>query len=313
MKKKLPFCIDVEMKMYHNKSFPLGIIKANIKDYDTWLSSKFINCVCRGNVFDSVEEDVWSVNEGLTFSQGMWLEPTAFSVKGFNLLEFNKNMLEKENYITGIYNEFYIPQKKSFNVSNFDHDYLIFGFDDEQKVFKSAGYLKNGDYSLFDISYDDYYQSVIGATSKKIGLNFYKIDSQFVPKIDIAAVKNKLRCYLESSLDENGNVYGVEVWERLAQYVINNDEIDIRYGRVYMEHHGVMLNRMKTFIKLGYNINDEIENKYFQIYSMTQRVHNMFLKYNLSPNKELQFRISDIIKRVTLDERRVIKQLVNNL
>ena len=26
----LPFCVDVEMRMYHNKAFPLGIIKANI-------------------------------------------------------------------------------------------------------------------------------------------------------------------------------------------------------------------------------------------------------------------------------------------
>ncbi len=56
-----------------------------------------------------------------------------------------------------------------------------------------------------------------------------------------------------------------------------------------MEHHGAILNRMKSFIGLGYSINDEIENKYFQIYSMTQCVHNMFLKYDLSSNiiKEL--------------------------
>lgn len=30
----LPFELDVEMRMYHNKSFPLGIIKANIDEYD---------------------------------------------------------------------------------------------------------------------------------------------------------------------------------------------------------------------------------------------------------------------------------------
>lgn len=36
----LPFELDVEMRMYHNKSFPLGIIKANINDYDIWLCKK---------------------------------------------------------------------------------------------------------------------------------------------------------------------------------------------------------------------------------------------------------------------------------
>mgnify|MGYP003379219240 FL=1 len=39
----LPFKLDVEMRMYHNKSFSLGIIKANINDYDIWLCNKLIN------------------------------------------------------------------------------------------------------------------------------------------------------------------------------------------------------------------------------------------------------------------------------
>lgn len=40
----LPFTIDVEMRGYHNRAFPLGVIKANISDYDIWLCNKLINC-----------------------------------------------------------------------------------------------------------------------------------------------------------------------------------------------------------------------------------------------------------------------------
>ena len=45
----LPFDIDVEMRAYHNKSFPLGIIKSNLSDYRVWLCNKLVNCVYRNS------------------------------------------------------------------------------------------------------------------------------------------------------------------------------------------------------------------------------------------------------------------------
>lgn len=41
----LPFTIDVELRTYHNTAFPLGAIKATIKDYEIWLCSNYINCI----------------------------------------------------------------------------------------------------------------------------------------------------------------------------------------------------------------------------------------------------------------------------
>ena len=40
------------------------------------------------------------------------------------------------------------------------HDYLIFGYDDENHVFKSRGYLSNQKYELFELKYDDYSNNV---------------------------------------------------------------------------------------------------------------------------------------------------------
>ncbi len=45
----LPFTTDVEMKAYQNKAFPLGAIKATIKDYNTWLCNKLIDCAYYAN------------------------------------------------------------------------------------------------------------------------------------------------------------------------------------------------------------------------------------------------------------------------
>ena len=38
----LPFSVDVEMRTFQNKAFPLGAFKANMPDYDIWLCNKLI-------------------------------------------------------------------------------------------------------------------------------------------------------------------------------------------------------------------------------------------------------------------------------
>jgi len=70
----LPFTIDVEIKAYHNKSFSLGIIKANIADYDVWLCNKLINCICdENNLIETIDDDLWSEKEGLTYIEFIYL------------------------------------------------------------------------------------------------------------------------------------------------------------------------------------------------------------------------------------------------
>lgn len=79
----LPFTIDVEMRAYHNRSFPMGIIKANIADYDVWLCNKLINCVCYGSdyILNTFENDIWSEKEGLTHTEIVSLKREEFNQK----------------------------------------------------------------------------------------------------------------------------------------------------------------------------------------------------------------------------------------
>lgn len=311
----LPFTLDVEMKMYHNKSFPLGIIKANIKDYDSWLCNKLINCICRPNYsFDCIEEDIWSMGDGLTFFQGMRLTPETFSVNGFNLIEFNKSMLSKGFYITGTYNEFYIPQKMPYKKADFNHDYVLFGYDDEKKVFKSAAYLDNEIYSYFEIGYENYYYGVTKNIAVKSSLQFYYVDKNYLSKIDICSIKNKLHSYLYSNQDDHGNFYGIAAWDKLSEYVLENDELDPRYSRAYMEHRLCMLKRIYKLQESSY-IYDEVLGKEYMndVYTKAQCIHNMFLKYNLTRNKNLLLRISNLIKEINKKEFILIEKMLKSI
>lgn len=316
----LPFELNVEMKVYHNKAFPLGSIKANIKEYDTWLCNKLINCVYvpDEDAFNSYEVDLWSVKDGLTFDQSLFLSPETFGYNGMNLIELNKSMIKQEYYITGMYNEFYIPEKPSYQKYNFNHDYILFGFDDGARVFKSAAYLKERIYGFYDIPYDAYFHSIIENNVKKVPIKYHKVNKNYIPQINIKVIKEKLENYLFSRVDARNSklkrIYGIEAWDCLAEYVSTHESLDLRFSRVFMEHRGIMCKRIHKLWECSYISNGNIEERYYnKIYLRAQGIHNMFIKYNLTRREDLLTQISKLILEINAQEREILKDLVNQI
>lgn len=314
----LPFSIDVEMRMYQDKAFPLGIIKANLNDYDIWLCGKLINCVYKySGVFDVIDDDLWSINDGLAFVQNIYVAPESLAFSGFDLIEFNKSMLRTGHYITGTYNEYYIPGKHAYLNYDFNHDYVIFGYDDSTKVFKSATYLPNSMYGYVDITYDDYLQAVTMNKISRANVDYFQINSSYVPNIEVTALVSKLKDYLyckKNGQTVDDRVFGVNVWSELAKYVLSvKENIDLRYGRMYMEYHGLMLKRIQVLKKLGYIDNAILEQKYQELYHCASQVHHSFIKYNLTHKSDLLERISSLINNTTNEEKKLIEVLIKDL
>ena len=173
----LPYTLEVETITYQTQAFPLGMIKANIKEYDTWICNKFIDYyyhmqVGRFSIFDT---DTWGYKEGLTTHDSLYVNEEGFKDNIADVIRYNKNMLENGHYIFGMYNEFYIPGKKAYQRYDFAHGYMIFGYDDSKQVFHSAGYLANGHYQYFDIGFEDYYKSIINCEYSKWFLYDYEV------------------------------------------------------------------------------------------------------------------------------------------
>lgn len=110
----------------------------------------------------------------------------------------------------------------------------------------------------------------------KTYVNYYKIDDNFIPKIDIQFIRQNLENYLLSRKNLNyvssKKVYGIDVWIELAKYVESaGDILDFRFGRACMEHHGLMLKRIQTLLKNQYTANETIEKEYTDIYIAKQK------------------------------------------
>ncbi len=314
----LPFTLNVEMKTYQNKAFPLGAVKPNIEDYNVWLCNKLINCVwLKKEELDSIGKDLWDSKGGLTTHQSINMLSKSLAYRGIDIVDFNRNMLSEGNYITGFYNEFFIPQKQAYKKTDFFHDYIIFGYDDSKKTFHSAAYLKDTEYMCFDIPYENYYESIINVPSCVCEINYYKFKTSYKAKFDKSLIMKQIKKYYqhcEHKITGSHNVFGIDAWIKLAQHISDNyDNIDIRYVRIFMEHHYVMLNRIITFQNIYEKDCTQLIKDYQNICKQTEIIYFLSIKYRITKKNEILTKILEYIALIVCNERVIMERFFDLL
>ena len=315
----LPYKLNVESISYQTHAFPLGIVKANIQDYDRWLCSKCINFYITSlyKLFSIYEEDLWSCQDELMTYREKKFTSESFHLDCLKIVDENKYMLDNGWYIFGVYNEFFIPRKKVYHKRDFMHGYMIVGYDDETQTFKSAGYLDDGHYQFFDIHYEDYFNSILGGTIEQLWIRYYKINHSYKPQLDINHLKSRLEKYLTSQKDtsagDNNCIYGMAALETFHQYITscNNDYLDLRYGRSYMEHKYIMYKRLVFLCQNSYIQDDAICQEYLEkVYSKARIVFNLFMKYNITHNRNLLKHISEMVGQINKEEKALLQHFI---
>lgn len=308
MKKILPINTNPECITYHNTAFPLGIIKAHLSNYYEWLAEKAINCNynSKEQLFRLYENDFWGECQNIADTQMIVISPHILWSEALDLIEYIKYLIDFNFYIVGTYNEFYIPQKRAYKKYNFEHDYLLFGYDDEDGSFMSIGYTDTGKYSRFKINYSDYIDSIKNSCKTRVYFWFHKIYKDyyedFNPKKIVAEIKKYFSNKNDDSVNE-GTIIGIQVWDELEKYILYTEKtkIDLRNIRVFMEHKLLMNNRLMV-LKNNDIINESFVEEYKEkIYNKAQVVFNLAIK-NLLGSDCLNETISSIINDITKEE-----------
>ena len=302
-------------------AFPLGIIKANLKNYNVWIASKYINCIYghQAHLFDIIDDDIWCCRDGLTEIQTISIKPEVFSHNLIDLIGLIKFMLKSNYYLIGNFNEYYIPRKKPYKEFDFIHDYVLFGYNDSEAQLKSAGYIDTQKYEKFDIGYANYLESIYKMGSSRVDLCFYRINTDFEVKFDIELVAQHMKDYINSrcsTRDNNDYLYGISAWDMLAKYIQKNEKpfLDLRYTRVFMEHKSLMFSRLNVLLDKGYLHNKDMLEQYcVEIVEQARLIHHMCLKYNLSHNTDIVDRTYDIIKAINQKEYNLLRDVINSI
>lgn len=308
----LPFKCPPDIRAFQNIAFSMGIIQESAKsDIAPWMCEKYINCNFspqRQNIqFYLGVEDIWTADAQILSKQRINFFPRLTEHLSCNYIDLMRAMMDLGYYPFGVCNEEFIPGKRSYQKKYYAHDFLIIGYDDEQQILYSVGYLSDGSFSLYKIPYGNMLKALETLRPSRVVLDFWRYNQKFKYELHIDKIKQDMKDYLSSSTVIKQHIvpcfFGVEAIYQLGQYFFNEKLIDYRYTRALMEHKYLMRFRINYFLKNGY-VNDELLlEKAENVYNISQRIHMLGLKWNLTYNESIIAKVIELINHMLVIER----------
>lgn len=292
-----------EKKISTTKKLYIGVqVKHNDNAFYPWLFSNFIqincniDCMYRGLdyycFFRDERHDI--VNYFLDYNY-----MTAEDLKHYGIVKTLKWELFQKRYVEMKLDQYYIEGRAEYYSKHFEHQTLIYGFDDQKKSFLLAGYTNDGKIQKFTIKYNEVEQSITRypeADIKRIsycqGMRWYEFMPEYIQKV--------CKDYLEgknTELDaqayfpiEKERVYGMKIYEQLQTHKgISALVADRRLSYLLYEHKKLMAERLEymrakemvdveLYLKLK-NIANKLVKTSFNLMHTTQ-------KYRFRPEKQ---------------------------
>lgn len=252
MKEKIILPIDFSpiVCCYHNTAFPLSVIQGNSKqqgkDIMPWAVGKYLNSrftdSSENNKYEICMFDNWGLEDEIFRHQYINMYTDFYLKMNINIIACMIVALQEKCYISGQYNERYIPGKIAYDKYDFVHDYLIYGYDNIKQVFYSVGYTYNQIYEAFEIPYENFNKSVVDSTHNRIEFDLWRYNPECEFVLDLKRLSTNIEDYVNSTSSychDADCFYGIKSNERLQNYlvksVLNGSMLDIRYTRAFME------------------------------------------------------------------------------
>ena len=231
-----------------------------------------------------------------------------------------RTFIDNGCYVHGIYNEKYVPLKWAYEIEDYNHDFLVIGYDNDNIY--SVGFVADGRFKQYKIPNQKFIEAVNNTGSSRVSINFFSYNDGVIPKPNIDRMLSDLDKYISTAsyLDAptpNATSYGISALMRVKDFfvdeVLNNKKfyVDRRYSRVLYEHEWVLTQMIDAFL-------DSKEKTEF-IYRATNNldraklVHMLGLKLELTGVDSLIHRIANLIDHIVEDEIQYIPQLTSLL
>lgn len=305
MTKKLKIAIP-PIRCYQHYAFPVSIINSNIQQKE-YLYSLFIKLVYRRNRDTDIEFDTPRFFSHI---------PTFFAEKGLiipsvtkyhlnaddkeSMISFVKQLINNGIYVSGMWNENYIPGKDAYNKYNYKRNYLIYGYDEEKRCLISAGYLgKNFWSNEFNVDYCDFAASLY-EREKTICFFTYIYNDAFNSTLDLKEIKKDVMDYLNSTIlikNQKECSFGLnankDFFENLQRKVEKKGDLTFPPLYALYEHKNFMLERLAFLKKLdAIKISEKDMRLYKEVVDVYRAILYMGVKYKMTREKESIKKIS---------------------
>lgn len=260
-----------------------------------------------------------------------------------NVVEFIVSEINSGYYLNISYDPYYIMDSDAYNKMHYDHQMLIYGYDNESKVFYIADFFKSSKYTFMTSSFDSVKNAVNSALKLErfscVEIKFCDTTYEFSNYI----LYNSLNSFLCSRLrsenhiyrekDESMNIgvteaqglseglytFGIENYNLLKFTLtrILNDKIDFYDMKplyVIFDHKVIMCERLRYLAKKGIiSYNDSINDKYDNVKNISRINYQVFIKFLITKNYKLIGEIIDNLNKMESLEKEALTYLIEKV
>ncbi|OPH47993.1 hypothetical protein BC351_39075 [Paenibacillus ferrarius] len=189
------------------------------------------------------------------------------------ITELAIDFINQEYYPVLYIDEYYISYSFAYQSLHLPHHLMIYGYDDDRKIFHTMAFGKKGSFSKHEVSFKEVetafqsmFRFIMNEGYKDEQTYFFKFNHDYEYSLDLTLIKNQLRDYVESKTSENtinrntdNDAYGLETYDYLQLYfeacsrkdpnLFNRQ--DVRQLHILYEHKKIMVDRINYLTEKG--------------------------------------------------------------
>ena len=333
---QLPLETNVESTTYLFYSTRLAILQVT-ENYKEWLKQYMIHVVL---LFNESYTNFYYFDE--KFEDSMFIKGKQYKELPFNIVKYIKEQIKGGLYVNVHLDEYYLSKKDRYEKSHFVHENLIYGFDDDKKVFMAFGFTKRQQMAPFYIKYNELKKAY------KNGRIYYRHGAKYLEQagyypfslycakkmekteftIELFLEKLNKFLYPKETEQVHGDihVYGSNIYEIIYKELMNGTNtqktVDLRTFQLLYEQKLVIKDRLSYIID-KYQLNElsKVKENYEHIVNRFRDIRLLYLKqlyreegYEVGEiqrvySKEVNMRIGNMIKNAQKEERDVLLNL----
>lgn len=171
-----------------------------------------------------------------------------------------QEMLDEDEYFFALWDEQvitnYLNDEKE--TGGYEHGCFLYGYDSEEQMFYTQGYLGEEKWKRVQIPYDVFYQALSYFPEKgQIAFIGYKLVEDYEWKFDFDRMKSGLSNYQKSLQNEDGRILDLRAEQRFFGNIMMEQQI--HYPSLYClhEHKSIMEKRVDFLMERKYIKRDE--------------------------------------------------------
>lgn len=336
MEKKLKFKLP-SIVTYTSDAHIIGILGAR-EETKSWIMCNFIQLYINKDPYKWQWGDYYfqSSYEQRAFETCRWFTVQKMTEQFVHehwdsMVKFVRELIIDDYYVDIMLNYRYISRGyHNEQDTDFVHDSLIYGFNDERKVFYCADFpmSESRKYTLYECSYEDFEKaagkSVLELDSyMKHMIHALQLKDECGYEYDIENIISLLEGYLNQSVPEywtsfnhankKNLVFGTAYYKVMADFLKTGPE-EIRHEMVYLlkSHANIMIDRI-DFLKESFKNPDSYIAEYQRLIDRISLAVILVVKYMISRRKETAIRAASILYECMEAECDVLKKIIAEL